>query len=50
MFEYSKSENNYYNNGRLNDELVYVYNRRGYQNFMGNTLEKPGTILKREKV
>jgi hypothetical protein len=35
---------------RMNDELIYVYDRRTKKTFMGNTLEKPGVILKRAKV
>ena len=29
---------------------MYVYNRKQKPSLMGNTLEKPGSILKREKV
>jgi len=30
--------------------LVYVNNRKLKKSFIGNTLEKPGIILKRKKV
>jgi hypothetical protein len=35
---------------RLSDELIYVYDRKTKKTFMGNTLEKPGVLLKRVKV
>ena len=43
-------ENTYSNQIRLGDELIYVYDRKTKKNFMGNTLQKPGVILKRARV
>lgn len=46
----NKVENKFFSDGRLDDELVYVHNWKKKKNYMGNTLEKPGMILKRKKV
>ena len=42
--------NNYSHQIKLGDEPVCTYDRWGKKKFMGNTLEKPGVILKRHKV
>lgn len=34
----------------IGEELMYVHERKSKKNFMGNTLEKPGTILRRQRV
>ena len=39
--------NQYFSNKRLNDELIYVINRKQEQRFLGKTLEKPQILLKR---
>lgn len=49
-YSISQDQNIYGRAIKLNEELVYVYDRKQRTNFMGNTLEKPGIILKRTKV
>ena len=47
-FEYNLRNNAYASEAVLSDEMKYVYDRRNKENFMGNTLEKPLALLKRE--
>ena len=49
-YDIKRNWNTYSAQIKLGDELVYTYDRRDKKTFMGNTLEKPGVILKREKV
>lgn len=42
--------NKYTNQASLGDELIYVVERKARKNYMGNTLDKPGILLKRQKV
>jgi len=48
--EFSTKEyaSEYMSEARLHDEIKYVYDRRTKEKFMGNTLEKPTMLLKRE--
>ena len=46
-----KTKNNsYFSEAKLSDELIYVYNRKTKNTYLGNTLDKPGMLLKRNKV
>ena len=49
-FMKSFSNNNYYSNKMLDEEIIYVLQRRKTPEFMGNTLDKPSILLKRKKV
>ena len=49
-FHLKENKNVFQNEKRLSDEVIYVYNRKEKKNFMGNTLEKPGMIVKRNKL
>jgi hypothetical protein len=49
-FDKRQLQNAYLVQKRLSDELIYVYDRKTKKTFMGNTLEKPGVLLKRVKV
>ncbi|MCQ2815850.1 MAG: hypothetical protein MJ252_01160 [archaeon] len=42
----TKPENIYLNNKILDEEIQYVMDRKHYESFMGNTLEKPSLALK----
>lgn len=50
--EYSinKKDNIYRSEARLDDEVIYVYERKNKAEFLGNTLDKPGIILKRNRL
>ena len=48
-FVKSFKENYYFSNKMLGEELIYVLQRRNQSEFMGNTLDKPSMLLKREK-
>jgi hypothetical protein len=50
MYPARQRENVYGEQIFLGDELVYVYNRKNKKSFIGNTLEKPGVILKRNRL
>jgi hypothetical protein len=50
VFPIKNFANTFATQKRLNDELIYVYDRGTKKTFMGNTLEKPGVLLKRAKV
>ncbi|KAM3139602.1 hypothetical protein pb186bvf_008247 [Paramecium bursaria] len=43
-------QNKYLNDKRLSDEEVYVLNRKNQERYIGNTLEKPQLLLKRQFV
>lgn len=49
-FSQSFSNNNYFSNKMLDEEIIYVLQRRKMPEFMGNTLDKPSMLLKRKKV
>ena len=49
-FLINRKENIYRSGARLSDEVMYVYERKNKTEFMGNTLEKPGVLLKRNKI
>jgi len=49
-FPVRSQENVYSKQIFLGDELAYVYDRRSKKSFIGNTLEKPGVLLKRNRV
>lgn len=49
-FEIKTVENSFLIQSKLDNELVYIYDRKSQKPFLGNTLEKPGTILKRTKI
>ena len=40
----------YFNNRKLGDEYVYVLDRKNQTRYIGNTLERPAVLLKREFV
>ena len=46
-FSLAYFENSYLSERRLADEIQYVLDRKSKEIFMGNTLEKPGMLLKR---
>ena len=50
QYTLSKNENRYFNDKRIGEEILYVLRRRNQEEFMGNTLEKPTLLLKRQKV
>jgi hypothetical protein len=50
QYKLSENENRYFNNKKLDEEILYVLRRRNLKEFMGNTLEKPTMLLKRQKV
>jgi hypothetical protein len=44
-----KRWNNFYlPNKQLNEEIQYVFDRKYYERFIGNTLEKPSLLMKRQ--
>lgn len=45
--EFGSKKSVYLNNKQLGDEICYVYERKTQKKFVGNTLEKPGILLKR---
>ena len=47
FFEFGKSDNTYLSEKNLSDEVKYVLERKRKATFMGNTLEKPSSLLKR---
>ena len=47
LFEIQRSSNSFLSEGKLHDEIKYVYDRRYREKFIGNTLEKPTMLLKR---
>ena len=49
-YQLSENENRYFNNKKIDEEILYVLRRRNMTEFMGNTLEKPTLLLKRQKV
>lgn len=49
-FALKQFDNIYGEQIRMNDEVIYAYDRKTKRNLMGNTLEKPGIILKRNKI
>ena len=48
-YEMTQNDNKYLNNKKLDEEILYVLRRKNQQEFVGNTLEKPTMLLKREK-
>ena len=46
----SHVDNGYYSNKMLDEEIIYVLQRKGLNEFMGNTLDKPSMLLKRSKL
>lgn len=46
-FEFAKSENTYLSEKNLSDEIKYVLERKRKARYMGNTLDKPSSLLKR---
>ena len=49
-FNFSKNSNIYLSEKNLADEIKYVLERKRKNTFMGNTLEKPSSLLKRHFV
>lgn len=49
-FELSSNSNVYLSEKSLSDEVKYVLERKRKNTFMGNTLDKPSSLLKRHFV
>jgi hypothetical protein len=49
-FDIGQNSNIYQSGKRVNSEVIYVNDRKTKSSFMGNTLEKPGMIIKRNKL
>ena len=50
VHKFKKWENDYIVNKELNDEIQYVFDRKQLDRYMGNTLEKPSLVMKRQFV
>ena len=42
-------KNEYFSNKLMDEEIIYVLRRKGLPEFMGNTLDKPTMLIRREK-
>lgn len=50
IFRFAKWTNAYLSNRKLGDEYRYVFERRFMERFIGNTLDRPQLLLKRNKI